>query len=105
MRLSRALFILHKTIARLFGTLKEQEDCHVKKFAMVALDMVSNMIVETARRDAPRVAVLPLCCYYNLRDASEYLQKQHRLTGQGSPSDDIECLLRSEELYHKRWIF
>jgi hypothetical protein len=49
--------------------------------------------------------VIPLCCYYNLREARMHLQEQNNLVRDEALCRNIDFLLQCEERYCSKWAF
>lgn len=47
---------------------------------------------------------MPLCCYYNLQAAIQWLQQREHNTSAEMQAYDLDCLLQSEKRYHKNWV-
>jgi hypothetical protein len=102
----RSIFLLHRGILDASGISQIKADHQTRRNSWAALDMACQMVVDTARYHGLEGSdVMPLCCYYNLRDARQHLQERNSLVGDEALCRDIDCLLQCEERYCRKWVF
>jgi hypothetical protein len=101
----RLIFLLHTSILDTSGIYQIKADPQTKRNSWAALDMASQMVVDTARYHGLEGSyVMPLCCYYNLRDARQHIQIRNSLAGDEALCRDVDCLQQCEERYCRKWV-
>jgi hypothetical protein len=104
--IDRSLFLLHGAILDISEALETEVGYRTKQMSWVALDMVCQLVIDVAHYHLPDgIQTMPICCYYNLRAAIDYLQERNKSASSREISRNIEFLLHSEKIYIRKWLF
>ncbi|RFU27772.1 hypothetical protein B7463_g8580, partial [Scytalidium lignicola] len=101
----RSLFLLHQHILVVLAITQNESDHRARCFSQAAVNTACEMVVDAVRcvGNQKRADASPICCYYNLCCALQYLQERQRSLGNETLSADVECLVSAQEAYHNRW--
>lgn len=102
----RSLFLLHKSATDTEELPHALSDICTRNASLAALDSVSNMVVDAAQWYGPdRGSIMPICCYYNVRSAIEYMQGRNQVCHDAHRMSRIDCLMDMEKKYRRQWLF
>ncbi|KAH8696745.1 hypothetical protein BGW36DRAFT_298399 [Talaromyces proteolyticus] len=96
----RSLFLLHKHVIDLLLTCPSEYSDQVADISRAALSTACEMVVDAVQfPNNYQSGMMPICCYYNLRTAIEFLVEQK------GTSAEIDILRQAERAYRSKCLF
>lgn len=74
--------------------------------ASVGFDTACRMTLDVVMRDGEDMSlVMPICCFYNIRDSRRRMQERSGGVGRWALDSDVGVLVGAEGKYHEVWVF
>lgn len=103
--MTRSLFLLHRAVLNALQTPQSEDEYQVVQRSRAALGTFCEMVIDSARCFGEELGPSPICCYYNIQAAVDYLQEQLRDEDGEALRSDIDYLLRTKRNYCDKWGF